>query len=138
MAATHPPVEMRIRGVDEIVATLPRFGEKVMAASVVPLRVAAEQTADETRIRLPRKTGRLAGSVRVANRKGRRQRVSMGRAKVPYAGWIEFGGNRPHPRPFISEGRYLFPAAERHRAPLKHDLEKQTEHVIRRYQWPKP
>jgi hypothetical protein len=39
----------------------------------------------------------------------------MGRTNLRYAGWVEFGGTRKVPhrstRPFLSQGRYMFPAA---------------------------
>jgi hypothetical protein len=36
----------------------------------------------------------------------------MGRSSVPYAGPVEFGGY-PGNRPYLPQGRYLFPAAGR-------------------------
>lgn len=40
--------------------------------------------------------------------------VRMGRKTIPYAGWVEFGGNRPDgsSREFVQDGRYLFPSAK--------------------------
>jgi hypothetical protein len=39
----------------------------------------------------------------------------MGSKAVPWAGWVEFGGTRHKPftssRPFVKDGRYMFPAA---------------------------
>ena len=62
----------------------------------------------------PRTSGRLASTVR-ASRIRTGGAVRMGRVSVPYAGWVEFGGTRKHPReshrPFVRTGRYLFPAA---------------------------
>jgi hypothetical protein len=75
---------------------------------------AASPIADVVRGVLPSVSGDLAGTVRVTGgRTG--AAVREGRAKVPYAGWIDFGGTRkrPHPatRPFIKVGRYLYPSA---------------------------
>jgi hypothetical protein len=54
-------------------------------------------------------TGALAGDVRVtAARTGGTVRV--GRAKVPYAGPVDFGGY-PGDREYVADGRYLYPAA---------------------------
>jgi hypothetical protein len=73
---------------------------------------AAEPVAAATRAALPHVTGTLAGDVRTSGTKTGAA-VRMGRASVPYAGWVEFGGIRPDgsERPFISTGRYLYPAA---------------------------
>jgi hypothetical protein len=54
-------------------------------------------------------TGRLAADVRVSGtRSGAAVRV--GRASIPYAGAVDFGGWPPG-RAFLADGRYLFPAA---------------------------
>jgi hypothetical protein len=58
--------------------------------------------------------GQLAGDVRTnATRTG--ATVRMGRARIAYAGWIEFGGTRKRPhaahRDYFKGGQYMFPAA---------------------------
>lgn len=64
-----------------------------------------------------RRTGRLEGSLR-ARSTAREGRVVEGtETRIPYAGWWEFGGptrrsNRPPNRPFVKEGRVLYPAAK--------------------------
>jgi hypothetical protein len=77
-------------------------------------RDAAEPVAAAVRAALPHVTGTLAGDVRTSGTKTGAA-VRMGRASVPYAGWVEFGGTRKKPhyseRPFIKTGRYMFPAA---------------------------
>jgi hypothetical protein len=61
------------------------------------------------------KHGALAASVRASGyRSGAAVRMGS-KSKVPYAGWMEFGGTRHKPhdstREFIATGRYLWPAA---------------------------
>jgi|SRR5215469_8337493 len=99
-------------------------------------RRAAEPVAQATIGDLPELTGRLKSSVRVtATRSG--AAVRMGRASVPYAGPVEFGGwprgsesggggvvraligrlfgSAPAAqggRQYLPDGRYLFPAAK--------------------------
>jgi hypothetical protein len=60
------------------------------------------------------KSGALTGSARVsAYKSGAALRV--GSKAIPYAPWVEFGGTRKRPhtstRPYIPDGRYIFPAA---------------------------
>jgi hypothetical protein len=72
-------------------------------------RIAAQPVAAAVRESVPRDTGTLAGDVRVlASRTG--ASVRMGRASVPYAGPVDFGG-WPEGRDFIPTGRYMYPAA---------------------------
>jgi hypothetical protein len=63
--------------------------------------------------------GALSTSVRAsAYRSG--AAVRMGSKAVSYAGWVDFGGRRSRPhlteRPYVQNGRYLFPAARAHAA----------------------
>jgi hypothetical protein len=63
--------------------------------------------ADPGRVRRP---GALAASLRAsAYRSG--AAVRMGSKAEPYAGPVDFGGY-PGERPYLPNGRYLFPAAE--------------------------
>jgi hypothetical protein len=72
-------------------------------------RRAIEPVAEAARSAVPKNTGTLAGDIRVSGTKSGAT-VRMGRAKIPYAGPVEFGGWPPG-RPFVKDGRYLFPAA---------------------------
>ena len=132
----EPAVTVKVRGVDELEAALPRFGDDVMTGAAAAGRMAAEHTADLTRVRVPRKTGRLAGSVFVAQRKGKRQRAGIGRRIPPYAGWLEFGGTRG--RPYVSTGRYLWPAAQSEEGLFVRESEAETKKTIRGFRWPSP
>jgi hypothetical protein len=107
-------------------------------------RSAAEPVAAETRSRLPQsdradaQTGRLAGDVRVtASKTG--AAVRMGRANLRYAGWVEFGGTRkvPHQseRPFLSQGRYMFPAARRLQGTTGRLYEANVTEAFASYRW---
>ena len=77
---------------------------------------AAEPVASATRSALPQVSGELATTVRVSRARSGAG-VRMGNASHPYAGWVEFGGIRKAPhetsRPYLAQGRYLFPAARR-------------------------
>lgn len=63
--------------------------------------------------RVPARTGRARASVR-ARSSQREAKVLGGSAKVPYYGFLDFGGSvgrkKATRRPFVSEGRYLYPA----------------------------
>jgi hypothetical protein len=110
----------------------------------VAAREVAEPIAAVTRSRLPQSgrrdaiVGQLSNDVRVTvSRSG--AAVRMGRAKIRYAGWIEFGGYRHAPhlsyREVVPIGRYLFPAA-REVAPqtLNRFLNAASE-ALRTYPW---
>jgi len=73
---------------------------------------AASEAASAARAAAPKRSGRFAGSIQAQPVGGGDQGglLTFG-AGVPYAAWIEFGGRRPHFRPYIRTGRYVFPAA---------------------------
>ena len=95
----------------------------------------ARRRADATVLIVPRVTGRLAGSVTVT-RTSSGANVSIGNEGTPYAGWVEFGGTRG--RPYISEGRYLYPVALADQAQVDRDVTTTTEREIRGFRWPRP
>lgn len=91
-------------------------------------REAARQVVG--RIDLPQLTGRLAGSVRPYGTQ-REAGVRVGGARVPYAGPVEFGGY-PGSRPFVREGRYIFPAFDAAKGDVVESAERGLRDLIRR------
>lgn len=76
--------------------------------------------------RMPSRSGRAIASVK-ARSSQREARVAIGGARAPYVPWLDYGGktgpNRSVVRPFIREGRYLYPALTRERDELQKILE---------------
>lgn len=77
------------------------------------LNEAADVVVGHARPLMPRRSGRLVGSLKAAS--GQREAsVKLGGAKVPYAGWIEFGGrvgrDQSVVRRFVRGGRHVYPA----------------------------
>lgn len=85
----------------------------------------AEDVAAEARSRVPVRSGALRESIRPQSQQ-RYGQVVMGRAAVPYAGWIEFGGRRPHERDFVKAGRYLFPVADE----MEQEIRRRSERMV--------
>ena len=85
-------------------------GKKAVAPIAEAVRARVPVSDREDRWTNP---GALAADVRSnATRTG--ATVRMGRARIPYAGWIDFGGTRKRPfdasREYLAGGRYLYPA----------------------------
>lgn len=76
----------------------------------------AELVAERAKALAPVRTGKLASSIRGRGSQ-REGTVAAGGARVPYAGWIDFGGTIRFKkrkgelrRPYIKEGRILYRA----------------------------
>jgi hypothetical protein len=75
------------------------------------MNTAMDIVVDWARPRIPRRTGRAAGSLR-AKSTGTKARVSGGGRRVPYYAWLDFGGRvgkfRQVERTFHKDGRYIY------------------------------
>ena len=110
---------IKIEGLRELRAAMRQADTKAGSALRIGLNTVADVVAAEARQQVPRRSGRLADSIRARSTQLVAQ-VVMGTARVPYAGFIEFGGTagRHHSvhRPFLPGGRYLWPAVTAQRA----------------------
>jgi len=90
------------------------------------LNAAANVVIDEARPKIPVLTGAAAASLK-AQSSQRLARVKAGGAKVPYYGWLDFGGSvgRQHAikRPFLRDGRYIYPSYDAKRDAILKALE---------------
>jgi hypothetical protein len=89
------------------------------------LKDVAMLVVERARAKIPSRSGRTAGSIRPGIVRGGAA-VRAGGARVPWYGWLDFGGVRRHMgphhhhdrehlqpgRPAIRGGRYLYPAAD--------------------------
>jgi hypothetical protein len=100
-----------IVGVGALVGDLGRMAapggalDKASSAAAVKLLTPAAATTTAT---IPHDTGAMAASVAVKP-ESLGASISEGTGVV-YAGWVDFGGG--HGRPYLPQGRYLFPAVE--------------------------
>jgi hypothetical protein len=89
--------------------------------------------ADAVRNAYPSRTGALRGTVRVTgSRTGAAVRV--GSKKLPYAGPVDFGGY-PEGRPYVKDGRYLYPTAQAHTGAAVRRYEQAVTQVCERFPW---
>lgn len=127
-----PVIDVKIKGIRELDSGMRRLASNILEA--VPrdaVKPTADQSAATTRNRVPKRTGRLAASVHVAERDGVAQ-VQMG-GGLPYARWIEYGGG--HGRPFRKSGRYVLPVARRTARSLKKYAEAAVDREIKGMHW---
>jgi hypothetical protein len=131
-----PGAEINVTGLRELRSALRKIDKGLLAELRDEMKDAVDVVAQDVRAHIPTNTGRAAASVR-ATAGGNTFYIKAGGARVPYYGWLDFGGRLPdkrvsgkramdggslmHPvkhvrganRPKIREGRYLYPAIRR-------------------------
>jgi hypothetical protein len=118
---------IRISGLAEFQKALRNAGDGLQKQLRLVFNDAADIVVPRARPRLPRRTGALQASLRASS--GQRDaRVTLGKAKTPYAGFIEFGGrvgrNKSVRRPFIVGGRTIYPAVRSEEAQIAEAMAK--------------
>lgn len=100
---TETGTTLQIEGLATLVRTLKKAGVDISELKDAHRR-AGEIVAHEAALRAPRRTGKLAGSIRAA-KQVRRARVQAGGARVPYAGPIHWGwpSRGIAPQPFLTD-----------------------------------
>lgn len=115
---------IQIDGLAEFRRDLKKIDEELAKELRTDLLSIAREIAIETAIRVPRRSGAAAGSIR-AGVSGNNAYVQGGKASVAYYGWLDFGGRTPvkgNPRsvgpwkdsgPGPQGGRYIYPTIRR-------------------------
>lgn len=107
-----PVDSIKVVGLRDLAKALRAIDRDLPKELGVGLAKASAIVADAMRPKIPRRTGRARASVKV-RRKQSAAVLAVGGARVPYYGWLEFGGKVGRGgatrRPFIPNGRYLYP-----------------------------
>lgn len=126
----RPVAEVSITGYAELRRALARLEPELVpelrggmkraadvAAAEAARRLTSAVSGNGARKRPARSRGRAAASVRAVS-SGNTIYLKAGGARVPYYGWLDFGGDlKPQgrrrnrqSRPFLKKGRFLYPA----------------------------
>jgi HK97 gp10 family phage protein len=102
MANKHGTVQLE--GMADVLRDLRKLKEvDTLNAIKAANKEAAELVAEQGRVEVPKKTGRLAGSIKASATQSSASVKAGSVKRVPYAGVIHFGWMRRHirPRPFL-------------------------------------
>lgn len=126
---------IRVEGLREFQAALKRTDGESQKLLRVELNKIADVVVSGASRRVPRRTGRAAASYRAQS--GQREaKIIGGSRKVPYVGWLEFGGrigkDKSVRRPFVRSGRYLWPTVAANRDSLEKALQAALIDLARR------
>lgn len=112
-------------------ADLRRWADQVGPAVAKAAGPFGDKAAARVAGRVPVLTGALAGSASsTVSDEGLELELGSG---VPYAGWIEFGGS--HGRPYVAEGRYLYPTALELEEEWTTTAAEAAEDTVGRFSW---
>jgi hypothetical protein len=108
--------KISVTGLADFNRSLRRLDSEAPKGLRLALNAAAGTLIDATRPEIPRRTGAAAKSLVVRSTRTS-ARVGVGGKRAPYYPWLDFGGRtgrkRSVKRPFIREGRYLYPTLGR-------------------------
>lgn len=104
---------IQVEGLAEVRRALRAMDTNLAKALRVAANKAAQVVVEDAQRRTPRRSGRAAGSIKARSTQTA-ARVVSGGPRAPHMPWLDYGGrvgaNRAVHRPFIKEGRYVYPA----------------------------
>jgi hypothetical protein len=125
---------IKIKGLVEFQRALKEIEDGAQKQLRVVFNAVAETVAGGARRRVPSKTGKARGSVKVASSQ-REAIVKAGGARVSYYPWLDFGGrvgiHKSVSRPFVQTGRYLYPSYDASRAGIGQAVEEGLVDLVR-------
>jgi len=102
---------IKIQGLAEFNRNLRKLDSDLPKALRLAMNQAADVVIGYARPRVPRRSGKAAGSIKPQSTRTA-VRVSAGGRKAPYYPWLDFGGRigkrKSVKRAFLKEGRYLY------------------------------
>lgn len=132
--STMTSIDVKVDGLDRLRRNLRAAGQGLEKDLRRANLDAAQIVASEAQRRVPKRTGKTAGTVR-ALASQRDARVRAGGTRAPHYPWLEYGGKRPRDRagrPRVSGGRYLYPAIADVRDQVVDVHERAVRDILRR------
>lgn len=109
---------VEVTGLRELRAQLKAADAALPKQIRVALNSASELVIDYARPRVPQRSGRARGSLKVRSSQTQ-ARIAAGGRTAPYYPWLDFGGKvgrgKSVDRPFYTEGRYIYPGLRQNR-----------------------
>ncbi|HVW34043.1 MAG TPA: HK97 gp10 family phage protein [Acidimicrobiia bacterium] len=130
---------IQVKGITDLRKALRDISKDLAKELRVGLNEAARIVADEAATKVPRRSGAAAASIKVGSTQTAAN-VKVGGTAAPYFPWLDFGGStgRGHQagepgsgavkRPFLKEGRYIYPTL----AEKRDEVTKKVDEVLER------
>ena len=136
MARSKQVITADVKGLSQLKKGTAELTEKIGETAGERLYRVAVQAGRDVQAQVPRKTGRFAASMKTSLAKSeKRSSIRIG-GRLPYAGWLEFGGTRG--RPYMPQGRWLYPIAYAAEPQVVRAADQAAKDEIRSMRWPTP
>jgi hypothetical protein len=107
-----------VKGLQEFTRSLRKMDAALPKAVRIALNGCADFLIGKVRPQIPTRTGKAARSLK-ARSSQTSVRIAVGGRAAPYYPWLDFGGkvgrDKSVARPFLTEGRYLYPTLRNNR-----------------------
>ncbi len=125
---------VRVDGLDQFRRALKALDSTLGKGLRVALNSASTFIIEEARPLIPSLTGKARKSLKARSSQNT-VRVAVGGKAAPYYPWLDYGGavgvNDSAKRPFISDGRYLYPTLGKNRAQFEKILTDSLREIAR-------
>lgn len=127
---------VRVDGLRDLQRALRGISKEAAKELRLALREIAAEIAKSASAKVPRRSGRAASSYK-PRASGAGAAIAFGGTRAPYAPWLDFGGrvgvNKSVSRPFIREGRYLFPTIGENSDEIKNRADEAMKRLADKY-----
>jgi hypothetical protein len=127
--------KVEVRGIGKFNSGLRRIDRTLPGEMKKEFLELSDYVAGRIRSKVPRRTGRAAASVK-PKATTRSAGIAFGGNAAPYYPWLDFGGrvgrNKSIVRPFIKEGRYVYPTLRQERDNIAEAADTAIERVAER------
>lgn len=129
-----PGSPIRVEGLDDMRKALRAIDKNLGKGLRTALNTASSFLISKAQPLIPRKSGKAAASLKARSSQNL-VRIAVGGKKAPYYPWLDYGGNvgvndSAH-RPFLKDGRYLYPTLSLYRADFDTILSDSLDDVAR-------
>ncbi len=126
--------EIQIDGLKETQKALKAIDKTAPKQLRIALNSVADLVISKGRPLVPRRSGAAQQSWKARSTRTE-SRVSYGGPKAPYMSWLDWGGRvgrkKRTVRPYLKEGRYLYPTVAKHRAEIQSFAQDALDDVVR-------
>lgn len=127
-----------VTGLPDLQKALKQLDKQLPKELAAGLAEASEIVAKDARAKVPVRSGAAVGSIKVRKQQ-RAAAIAVGGNKAPYFPWLDFGGqiggksgaasgNRGK-RPFLKEGRYIYPSLRNKRPEVAAKIDEVLERM---------